>query len=178
MRRRRLYRYARNRPPVQRGTEPGYASPSNPANADDHQAFISGVSEGMRLATMQQDRIIAEAHRSALAAARQHPFMLMARRSGYDEGYAAGMQVAVTRQSTTPEPPRDAEFTYVDVEAARQRGFEEGRISTSTGAANEGQIRGKAIDDMLEQCRVISESNPSMSPGVNAVRHMIKKLAR
>ena len=39
------------------------------------------------------------------------------------------------------------------------------------------QSRHQLVSEMLEQCRVISESNPNMAPGVNAVRHRIKKLA-
>ncbi len=170
MRRRRLYRYSRERASQEQASAQQEAT-------TERQAYQNGVGEGMRIAAMQQNRIVAEAQRSALVAAHQQPFILMARRNGYDEGYSAGIQAGQSGEPR-PEVSKDARFTYVDVEAARQRGVQEGKASAATGAANEGQIRGKVIDDMLQQCHVISESNPGMAPGVNAVRHLIKKLAR
>jgi len=32
------------------------------------------------------------------------------------------------------------------------------------------------IDKMVEECRVIAESNPSMAPAAKAIRHRIKKI--
>jgi hypothetical protein len=74
------------------------------------------------------------------------------------------------------------------LEHARMRGYAQGVVAGRALAAQEVQhpqvpaaeiasIRQKMRDDMLEQCRVISESNPGMSPGVNAVRHLVKKLS-
>lgn len=74
------------------------------------------------------------------------------------------------------------------LEAARMRGYAQGVVAGKALAAQEvrqpqvpateiAAIRKTMRDDLVEQCRVISESNPGMAPGVNAVRHMIKKLA-
>ena len=125
------------------------------------------------MAATQQGRVLAEVRREALVAAHSEPFMQMARRGGFDEGFAAGMQA-----SQKAAAPKDAQFTYVDVEKARQRGFAEGK-SAGSGIPNvdEARIRRKQLDEMLEDCRTIAESNPSMAPAVNAVRHMIKKRA-
>lgn len=60
-----------------------------------------------------------------------------------------------------------------------QTGFAAGRAAApqqSATPANEQAIRSKMREEMLERCRVIAESNPQMAAGVNAVRHMIKKL--
>ena len=104
----------------------------------------------------------------------------MARRGGFDEGFAAGMQAAQRASA-----PKDAQFTYADVEKARRRGFEEGK-SAAAGRSQSGipnvdksAIRKKAIDDMLENCRVIAESNPNMTSEafMKAVRQRSKKIA-
>jgi hypothetical protein len=73
------------------------------------------------------------------------------------------------------------------LENARMRGYAQGVVAGRALAAQEvrqpqvpateiAAIRQKMRDDLLDQCRVISESNPSMASGVNAVRHMVKKL--
>lgn len=175
MRKRRLYRFAQAR----------QAAPQNPRqiypeHASEHAVqsdFDRGVQIGMQTAMNQQGRVFAEARREALVAAQSEPYLMMARRGGFDEGFAAGMQAA--QRASAPEGSR---FTYADVEAARRRGFNEGRSAApSAGIPNvdEASVRKKLIDEMLQEVRVISESNPNMAPGpfVNAVRHRVKKLA-
>ena len=135
--------------------------------------FEQGVQHGLEMAAIQQGRVLAEVRRDALAAAHSEPYLVMARRGGFDEGFNAGMQAA-----QRAEAPKAAQFTYADVEGARRRGYDEGRAA-SAGIPNvdESSVRRKMLDGMLEDCRVIAESNPGMAPGVNAVRHMIKKRA-
>ena len=37
-------------------------------------------------------------------------------------------------------------------------------------------VRGKIMDQVLQECRVIGESNPQMNPAMNALRHRLKKI--
>ncbi len=75
-------------------------------------------------------------------------------------------------------------ITQRDVEHARMQGFREGLTRGHDGAASSqsrqsnSEARAEVIDEVLEKCRVISESNPQMAPGVNAVRHLVKKLKK
>jgi len=62
-----------------------------------------------------------------------------------------------------------------------RRGYNDGLAAGRSQAPSRGGVDRAAVRDemrreMLEQCRVIAESNPNMAPGVNAVRHRIKKL--
>jgi len=131
------------------------------------------------MAMQQHGRVVAEVRREALVAVHSDPYLLMARRGGFDEGFAAGMQAA-----QRAEAPKGAQFTYADVEKARRRGFEEGRSAAPRqqgGIPNvdEARVRKKAVDDMLENCRVIAESNPNMDSTsfLKAVRQRSKKIA-
>lgn len=85
--------------------------------------------------------------------------------------------------------PRQLEMASAQqLERARMQGYAQGVVAGRAIAAQENTkpaqmrpediaaIRKKMQDDMLEECRVISESNPNMAPGVNAVRHRIRKL--
>lgn len=152
--------------------EPAAPHPVAPQNPNE---FDRGVRHGIDLAMQQQDRMMAEARRNALVAAQSEPHLIMARKGGFDQGFAAGMQAAQKSAAG-----KDSQFTYADMEKARRRGFEEGKAaSKGNGIPNvdEASMRKKMVDEMLESCRVIAESNPNMAPGVNAVRHKIKKLA-
>lgn len=182
MRRRRLYRYSQARKveiPDPRAQAPGMVHMTSPRIAGPAE-FERGVQHGIEMAMRQQGRLAAEVRRSALVAAHSEPFLLMARRGGYDEGFAAGMQVAQRAGA-----PKDAQFTYLDVEKARRRGFEEGRAASASSSqggipnVNEAAIRKKTVDAMLESCRVIAESNPNMDPDsfLKAVRTRSKKIA-
>jgi len=85
------------------------------------------------------------------------------------------------------EPKQMQMATARQLEHARMQGYAQGVVAgralarqeqtqPQVGPAEIAAIRKKMQDDMLEQCRVISESNPNMAPGVNAVRHRIRKL--
>ena len=133
------------------------------------------------MAMRQQGRMVAEVRRESLVAVHSDPYLLMARRGGYDEGFSAGMQAAQRASA-----PKDSQFTYVDVENARRRGFEEGRSASVSASRSSGipnvdsaAVRKKAVDDMLESCRVIAESNPNMDSTsfFKAVQQRSKKIA-
>ena len=176
MRKRRLYRFAQSRQAAPPNPRQIYHEPI-PSQHAVQSEFDRGVQIGLEMAMSQHGRVVAEARREALVAAQSEPYLMMARRGGFDEGFAAGMQAS--QRAAAPEGSR---FTYADVEAARRRGFNEGRSAApSSGIPNvdEASIRKKMVDEMLQECRVISESNPNMAPGpfVNAVRHRVKKLA-
>ena len=168
MRKRRLYRYSRAQAAGQQQVAAQYPSIQPVVR---RQIFNAGVDAGVRMASRQQGRMLAETERHMLARVHEEPFMVVARQSGYDRGVAAGMKQAAVAGGSKSAPG----FSYTDVEDARRRGYADGRATTA-GAANNGVSRQKMVDDMLEQCRIIAESNPNMAPGVNAVRHRIKKL--
>ncbi len=169
MRKRRLYRHSqRARAQQMAGPQEHVYETAVPRSMPDE--FDRAVQHGIEMA---RGRILAEVRREALVAAHSEPYLVMARRGGFDEGFNAGMQAA-----QRAEAPKAAQFTYTDVESARRRGYAEGKAA-STGIPNvdEVSVRRKMLDGMLQDCRVIAESNPSMAPGVNAVRHLIKKRA-
>lgn len=164
MRKRRMYRYSQQQVPR---FEHEY-----PINANEaRQIFSRGVSAGLRAAAGYQRRSLAEMQRNAVAMARHETYTPPATQGGWQEGFAAGMRAVHQTQGQ-----KQSQFTYEDVERARRRGYEEGRLATPPSGANEANIRTKMVDEMMEQCRVISESNPNMAPGVNAVKHLIKKM--
>ena len=134
--------------------------------------FDRGVQYGIALAQGHQQRALAEVRRNALVAAHSEPYLLMARRGGFEQGFAAGMQAA---QKAGAGDRGKFTYTYQDLENARRRGVDEGL--TRKGPDDSSSIRKKLVDEMVEQCRIIAESNPAMAPGVNAVRHRLKKLA-
>jgi hypothetical protein len=91
---------------------------------------------------------------------------------GYERGHNEGLQQA---HQWAAQKARQAAM------AARnewyQRGLREGRASAPTPPAPDNKaLRKKYMDEVLDQCHIIAESNPQMKPGVNAVRHMVKKL--
>jgi len=141
----------------------------------DHvqRAFESGLQQGMQISASQQRQF---AHQQALMLAGQAEARIATvRRESFDQGYMLGVKAGRAEAPAAASKP-GATYTYSDVEAARARGYQEGRAARSAAVPNESAIRKKLIDEMVEQCRVISESNPNMAPGVNAVRHRIKKL--
>lgn len=168
MRKRRLYRHSQARARQER-------EQAQAQDPQDRSSFDRGVRQGIQIAMMQQGRIVADARRAALVAAQNEPYMQMARQGGYDQGYAAGL--LQSSGGTPSSSSKDAQFTYMDVENARQRGYAEGRTAGGIPNVDAKSVRKKMVDEMLEKCRVISESNPNMAPGVNAVRHMIKKIS-
>jgi hypothetical protein len=120
----------------------------------------------------------------------------------FQEGYSAANVASERRQAELDayqqrldqeaqrirQEPRQMQMASPQqLENARMHGYAQGVVAGKALAAQEvrqpqvpateiAAIRKTMRDDLVEQCRVISESNPGMAPGVNAVRHMIKKL--
>jgi hypothetical protein len=104
----------------------------------------------------------------------------------YDEGYLDGRQRALdeARRWATQQISRASAV-------ARQSGFKDGfragiaaAPKSSQGAppapasADTSKVRKQFYDQVLEECRVIGESNPQMNPAMNALRHRLKKRFR
>lgn len=180
MKRRRMYRYAQaatynpRRVLPEQPAPQGQVVPLHHSPSPEQVFFERGVAHGMRLAQQQQQGLIADIQRRALQDAHSEPFLVLARQRGYDEGYAAALR------SQGQQPGQgESGFSYADLERARQRGYEEGRRAAG-GIPNVDKVdvRKKAIDDVMAEVRVISESNPNMTSGpfLNALKHRLKKL--
>ena len=127
---------------------------------------------------------------------------LQEKRRIFQEGYSAANAAVESRRAELDayqrrleqeahrirqEPQQMQMASPQQLEHARMRGYAQGVVAGRALAAQEvrqpqvpateiAAIRQMMRDDLLDQCRVISESNPGMAPGVNAVRHMVKKL--
>lgn len=179
MRRRRMYRFARAQQPQ---SHPQQMLPVPQERVVEmHQEpsveqvfFERGVARGMQIAAQQQHRLMAEVKRNALHQVQSEPFMVMARQQGYEQGYAAALQ-----QNPGGQGRSGAQYTHADLQRARQQGYEEGRRAAG-GIPNvdKVEVRKKAIEDVMSEVRVISESNPNMAPGpfLKALKHRVKKL--
>jgi flagellar biosynthesis/type III secretory pathway protein FliH len=142
------------------------------------QGFDKGFQKAQERFVIERSRIISDAERRAMEMARKKPFMAMAHRNGYNEGYEIGYgkgfqkgQLAVPKNS----------FSYKDLEHARQRGYDEGFAAGRTRMAGDPEpdgVRNTVIDEVLNECKIIADSNPNMAPGVNAVRHRVRKLRK
>lgn len=155
MRRRKLYRNPMFNPRrIEPRVEPDDVDPAR-------EAYERGLRQGMQIASMQQ------VQKTMAIVGRVESTIARAQQEAFDRGYRAAARVG-------PEKAGSA-YTYADIEAARSKGFEAGRKS-SAPVPSESAIKKKLVDQMIEECRVIAESNPNMAPGVNAVRHRIKKL--
>ena len=175
MRKHRLYRFSSNTKLVKpKHVEPVYLETPQRSYQDDddevRHAYEIGVRNGLNIALRQQDRIIAEVRNSAIMSAQNEPSLMMARRKGYEQGLAAGMQAARANSQN------GAQFTYADLERARRRGFDEGRMTPAGQPVDASALQKQIMDKVMDECRVISESNPNMSPGINALKHRIKKI--
>jgi hypothetical protein len=73
----------------------------------------------------------------------------MARQAGYKDGFRAGLAAAPRHSAPPPAAP-------------------------AAGSQSQKQF----YDTVLEECRVIGESNPQMNPAMNALRHRLKKRFR
>ena len=114
----------------------------------------------------------------------------------YREGYNAAeaayqerVQELQRREAALQRRPQQHMMaTAQQLERARMDGYAQGIVAGRALARQEqlaanqprpediARIRQEMREAMLEECRVISESNPNMAPGVNAVRHRIRKL--
>lgn len=90
-------------------------------------------------------------------------------------------QVAIVRQQAFIQAQTQMQQSMRRVqEQSYQRGYNAGMAAA--GSVKQAPVtdfdRQKLIDEMLNECKVIAESNPNMKAGVNAVRHRIKKLKK
>lgn len=117
------------------------------------------------------------------------------RRKIYQEGYTAAeeeyrarMQELQRREAALQRrPPQHVMPSPQELERARMDGYAQGVVAGRNLAQQEfrpsgpspqemARVRQEMREAMLEECRVIAESNPNMAPGVNAVRHRIRKI--
>lgn len=127
------------------------------------------------VSTRDKRRIFQEGYNAATASVESQRNELNA--------YRHRLDMQAQRQRHEPQQMQVA--TAQQLEQARMRGYAQGVVAgkalvnqaPQVPAAEIAAIRQKMRDDLVEQCRVISESNPGMSPGVNAVRHLVKKLS-
>lgn len=140
------------------------------------QGFDKGFQKAQERFVVERRQITSDANKTAMKAARKKPFMALAHRNGYNEGYEVGYQSGYQKgQLAVPKN----NFTYKDVEQARQRGYDEGFQAGRTRMAGDPEpsgVRNKVLDEVLNECKVIADSNPNMAPGVNALRHRVRKL--
>lgn len=171
MKRRRLHRYS-NRVPFNPRAMREDVVPLRPEPSREQIMFERGIEHGMMLAHRAQAANMAEVQRRALQAAQSEPYLILARQNGYSEGYQAGLR----KSGGSPSGNPDAQFTYSDLERARQRGFEDGK--RAGGIPDTGASRKKVLDEVMQEVRVISESNPNLNPSAfnNALKHRLKKL--
>jgi len=140
------------------------------------QGFDKGFQKAQERFAVERKQIVSDAKRKAMSDARKRPFMALAHQNGYNEGYEVGYGAGYQKgQLAVPKN----NFTYKDLEHARQRGFDEGYAAGRTRVAGDPEpsgARNAVIDEVLNECKVIADSNPNMAPGVNAVRHRVRKL--
>lgn len=116
------------------------------AGGVDEDALVHAQQQGYQAAMAEVERSTAEAYQRGYKQALRA--MDGAESAAYQRGYKEGLRAGQQSAKVT--------------EKERQNLINEGRSA--------------AIDECLEQCRVIEESNPNMAAGVKATARMIKKL--
>lgn len=151
-----------------------------------HQVFMEGYNTAIGDYERNKQRIYNEARQRAFREATRGPYLATVRQNGYREGYDIGFQEG-EKAGMVKVADVDEFYTSRDIQGARNEGFQEGVfVGRAQAKASEKARRGepehhdraKLIEEMVDQCNIISASNPNMAPGVNAVRHRIKKLGR
>ena len=95
----------------------------------------------------------------------------------FERGYDKGRNIAL--QEAHQWAAQSAQRAEVAAKSKwYQKGLREGRqmaqLATTTGDPQ--AARGKLMESVLQECRVIGESNPQMNPAMNALRHRLKKI--
>lgn len=96
---------------------------------------------------------------------------------GYERGHGEALTQAHTwaRQSVLRARQEAKNEWY-------QKGLRDGRANAPRvpvgPSVNETKVHNHVVDEALDACHVIGESNPQMKPAANAIRHRIKKLRR
>lgn len=100
-----------------------------------------------------------------------------AQRQSFEQGYDRGRTVAL--QEAHQWAAQSAQRAEVAAKSKwYQKGLREGRqmAQLATTTADPQAARGKLMESVLQECRVIGESNPQMNPAMNALRHRLKKI--
>lgn len=85
----------------------------------------------------------------------------------YDSGFIEGRRSGMSNANT---------IARTQAAEAFQRGLQQGRASApQSQPVDNAALRQSYYDEVLTDCRVIGESNPQMNPGMNALRHLLKK---
>lgn len=95
----------------------------------------------------------------------------------FERGYDKGRDVAL--QEAHQWAAQSAQRAEVAAKSKwYQKGLREGRqmAQLARASADPKAARGKLMDQVLQECRVIGESNPQMNPAMNALRHRLKKI--
>lgn len=109
------------------------------------------------------------------------------RRNGFSEGYEQARQELEQQAYRLAETMTAEQIAHVRAQqTAReaqsyQRGYAQGLAQGRQGTpATQSQPApgGLTMDQVLNECHIIGESNPNMKPAMNALRHRIKKLKR
>jgi len=96
--------------------------------------------------------------------------------SGYDKGRNVALQEA---HQWAAQSAQRAEMAAKN--KWYQKGLREGhemakRAISAPAAVDPKQAKKQLMDQVLQECRVIGESNPQMNPAMNALRHRLKKI--
>lgn len=174
-------RTRRRRAAMRQALELGTLSPEVRQEVFDDaysQGFDKGYQKAQEALLKERAQFEVDIERRAMEKARQKPFMVLAHRNGYNEGYEVGYGEGFQKgQLAVPQN----HFSYQDLDRARKRGFDDGYqagCAATSNAGNEKATRNTVLDEVLQECEVIAQSNPNMAPGVNAVRHRVKKLRK
>lgn len=119
-----------------------------------HDANLQHVAERAR---WQQERAALERQKALQGEFSQHD-MDTARHASYNQGYTKGHNTGYR----------------LGVQAGQAQGQAQRPAQPATKVTDE--LRQMMIDKVMDECRVIGESNPQMEAGMKAVRHRIKKI--
>jgi len=117
-----------------------------------HDARLQHVAERAR---WQQERAVLE-RQKALSGEFSKQDMDTARQASYNQGYTSGHNTGYR----------------LGVQAGQAQAAAQRKPATKVTE----DVRNLMINKVLDECRVIGESNPQMEAGMKAVRHRIKKI--
>lgn len=100
------------------------------------------------------------------------------------QGYQAAMQEAERHSAAAYQRGYKQGVRAMDgaTNDAYKRGYEEGlragRAEAKISEKDRTKIRNEVLDEVIEQGRVVEESNPNMADGVKAYNRMVRKLRK
>lgn len=119
-----------------------------------HDANLQHVAERAR---WQQERAALERQKALQGEFSKHD-MDTARQASYNQGYTKGHNTGYR----------------LGIQAGQAQGRAQKPAQPAARVTDE--VRQMMIDRVMDECRVIGESNPQMEAGMKAVRHRIKKI--